>query len=85
MKIYVTKWALTQGVIEVDAEINDDGTLVSWGRMSSAYGEGRQWHRDAASALRRAEEMRKAKIASLKKQLARLERKVSFEIVKVES
>ena len=34
---------------------------------------GKDWHRTPESALARAEEMRKAKIASLKKSIAKLE------------
>ncbi|HET9063744.1 MAG TPA: hypothetical protein VFO62_10685 [Candidatus Binatia bacterium] len=81
----MTKWALTKGVLEVDGRLNVDGTMVIWGRMSTAHGEGRDWHRDAASALARAVEMRRDRLASLRQQIAKLERMVSFEIVKVES
>jgi hypothetical protein len=43
------------------------------------HGEGRNWHRTPEGAKAKAEAMRKAKIASLKKQLAKLE-SLSFDI-----
>jgi len=38
-----------------------------------AHGEGNDWHRSAKQALERAEDMRKKKIASLRKSIAKLE------------
>jgi hypothetical protein len=47
--------------------------MFKYGEHNYAHGEGRQWHRTQESALARAESMRKAKIASLRKSIARLE------------
>lgn len=38
------------------------------------HGEGNDWHRTKESAIAKAEEMRKKKIASLKKQIEKLEK-----------
>ena len=38
------------------------------------HGEGKEWHRTKEAALVRAEKMRQKKIASLKKQIEKLER-----------
>lgn len=81
MKVWVTKYALSQGIFE--AEVNDDcididrsGNMiqVKEGRFTVYYhGEGREWHKEKESAIKRADEMRKKKIESLKKQIEKLE------------
>jgi hypothetical protein len=82
MKVYITRWALTKGILEVDGRI--DGDYISWGRYGGVYKEGVAWHRDLESALREAERMRQDRIVSLEKQLTKLRRIVSFKLVKVE-
>lgn len=76
-KIFVFKYALTKGIIEVDAEIHQN-----------AYGEFarvKDWYNlvyldkdyvfTKEEALKKAENMRLRKIESLKKQIAKLEKK----------
>ena len=82
-RYWITKYALSKGIDVVagpQADLNPNfPKLLMTGRgRASCYGEGLEWHRSRASAIARAEEMRKAKIASLKKQIAKLE-KLSFE------
>lgn len=72
MKIWNSKYALTKGVIEQDGEDVGD-SLVKVGLLQYLHGEGKEWHRTKESAVQRAEVMRKEKIASVRKQLARLE------------
>lgn len=72
MKIWNSKYALTEGLIEQDGEEVGD-SMVKVGSLQYLHGEGREWHRTRESAVIRAEAMRKAKIASVRKQLARLE------------
>lgn len=74
-KIWVTKYALTSGIFEAEAEIEDQ-----YGRMASIPSRryftafhGNDWHRTLTEANKRAEEMRLKKISSLKKQLKKLE------------
>lgn len=70
MIIYVTKYALTTGIIPIDARaIYPDGSAA--GRYSILYKN--EFCLSLEEALSRAEEMRIAKIASLKKQIAKLE------------
>lgn len=71
---WVTKHALTEGVQCVEAEVchGTSSTMISYGR--GEYAHGKDWHRTREDALTRAEEMRKAKIASLKKSLEKMER-----------
>lgn len=76
MKIWITKYALTDGIVEKEAKgLNgrlkvEDG-LFPW--YLSPKDEGKNWHRTKESAIARAEVMRNKKIASLKKQIEKLE------------
>lgn len=72
MKIWNSKYALTEGLIEQEGEEVGD-SMVQVGSSQYLHGEGKEWHRTRESAAARAEVMRKAKIASVRKQLARLE------------
>lgn len=72
MKIWNSKYALTEGLIEQEGEEVGD-SMVKVGSLQYLHGEGKEWHRTRESAAARAEVMRKAKIASVRKQLARLE------------
>lgn len=72
MKIWNSKYALTEGLIEQEVEEVGD-SMVKVGPLQYLHGEGREWHRTRESAAARAEAMRRAKIASVRKQLARLE------------
>ena len=73
MKIYSTKYALTKA-----SKSTKPGSVVtvfvSVGQYNNYLdGEGREWHRTRESAVARAEVMRKAKIESLRKSLAKFE------------
>ena len=73
--VWITKYAFTSGVERVMATIHDDG-LVSYGRPwyeEMFYAQGNDWHRTPEAAISRAEQMRTAKIAALKRNIARLE------------
>ena len=78
MKIWITKYALLVGIIEKEAEYLGEmhgGTIKTKAdRPSFYYGEGEEWNRTKQSAIKKAEEMRQKKIASLKKQIEKLER-----------
>lgn len=81
MKVWITKYALTDGIIEEEAEpCGKDMIAVRNERALSSYfhGEGKNWHKTKESAIAKAEEMREKKIASLKKQIDKLE-KIKFE------
>lgn len=73
-KIYVTKWALTQGILEVMASVSDEyPDLANFGMYGTAHGRGREWHITAQGAIDRCEEMRRAKLASIRRQIKRIE------------
>lgn len=73
-KVYITKYALTQGIYEMKVEgKSDDGKSVYGKAWNEAfYGEGKEWCRTKEEAIRRAEEIREKKIDSLKKQIEKL-------------
>lgn len=75
MKVWITKYALTKGVFEVEGEVKDNcfiGGNVIAGWYYASY-LGKQWHRTKADALDEAERMRDAKVKSLRKQITKLE------------
>lgn len=77
MKIYVTKYALSRGVFEAEAEVDENGFAVvrrsGWtGFDQYFHGEGRDWCSTKEQALEAAEKMRIKRIASLEKQVAKL-------------
>lgn len=81
MKVWITKWALTQGIFE--AEVVSECLLSDPTRNTISayyqgiplffYGRGREWHETKESAIKKAKKMRKKKIASLKMQIEKLE------------
>lgn len=91
MKVWITKWALTSGIAICEdaismsdggspiAKINRyrdrKGEHVSW---LQPYFRKPDWHESIADARSAFDEMRARKIASLRKQIARLE-KLTFE------
>ncbi len=71
MIVYSTKYALTKGIAEVDAE-ETQGSMVKYGPCAYLHDEGREWHRTLAGALEKAEEMRIAAIQALHKKHLRI-------------
>lgn len=75
-KVFITKYALTTGIKEIEADIirsrfEDREYLCSYFRI------GENAFTDKSEALKKAEEMKIRKIASLRKQIEKLE-KLSF-------
>jgi hypothetical protein len=83
-KIWVTRYALTRGLYEIEAEIEEGGFAceIRDGRpMFSGFGftgHHPDWHYTREHAIARAEQLRMVKIASLQKQIKKLE-KMRFE------
>ena len=77
IKAWVTKYALTHGILTAESEVSGqspDMIRFFWGEPSGMlYVHGGDWHRTEEAAIQRAEEMRTRKIASLRKQIAKLE------------
>lgn len=79
MKVFITKYALTQGILEREAEKateNETITVVERENKYSfmTYYRKNEWFDNLTDASLHAEEMRKKKIESVKKQLAKLEK-----------
>ncbi len=74
MKVWISKYALTQGIFEMDAKILENMAISTVRDFPTCYhGEGKEWHRTKGEAIKRAEEHRLNKITSLKKQLSKME------------
>lgn len=78
MKVFITQYALTQGIIEKDAVIHDGSStglieVRSSGFTAYYHREGVNWCRTLDEAKISAEKKRLKKIESIKKQLSKLE------------
>lgn len=75
MKVYITKFALTQGILAVDAEINQGESMATYRPAGSfaIHAHGPDWWETPDEARRRAEVVRDKKVAALRKQIETLE------------
>lgn len=76
-KVFITKYALTKGILEKEAEICDygNGHIRAYVKGDfSNYPLGKVCFKTKEQAMERAEKMRLKKIASLKKQIEALEK-----------
>ena len=75
MKLWITRWALTRGIFEVEGEICKHNancvTFAFEGREQGA--SGLEWHRNPEDACHRVSEMLVKKIKNLTRQISRLE------------
>ena len=77
MKVWITKYALTRGIIETYGELTSSNSvsILNWDlSLPTNWFYKGDWHSDKESAVKKAEEMRQEKIESLKKQIEKLER-----------
>ena len=75
MKVWITKYALTGGIIEAEGEpYGLEWVSASWdnGYWRNDFEQG-EWFDTKEGAIQKAEEMRQKKIESLKKQIKKLE------------
>ena len=76
MKVWITKYAMTRGIIEADGKLTSSDSVSISNRDLSLpthwFYKG-YWHSDKESAIQKSEEMRQKKIESLKKQIKKLE------------
>jgi hypothetical protein len=77
MKVYCTEYALTAGITqhEVLRELENGGVVVKWpGGVNGVHHLFKgDWKESRVEAIRTAEEMRAAKIRSLRRQIEMLE------------
>lgn len=74
MKVYITRWALTEGVIECDGQVRKCGGIVHSENYLVEFVLNKDAFLTRKAANQKAEEMRVKKIASLKKQIEKLEK-----------
>ena len=76
MKIYITKYALTKGIIEADGQIEDNCVSVRDlnNSLTTQYFHEGEWYDNKNDAIKKAEEMRLNKIDRLKNQIKKLEK-----------
>ena len=75
MKAWISKYALSKGIIETETDEQTPGmTFFSNNMYFDSNSVGIHWHRSKKGALLRAEEMRLKKISSLEKQIKKLEK-----------
>jgi hypothetical protein len=72
MNVFVTKWALSHGIIKMQVTDCGNGMVKGPGPWDFFHGEGRDWHRTREAACDAAVAMRVKKIVSLQKQIEKL-------------
>lgn len=75
-KIWVSKYAIAQGILELGPVKYRDNMVIfkqKNGYLAFYHGLGKEFHFSLEEAQARAEEMRIAKIASLRKQIEKLQ------------
>jgi len=75
MTAYITKYALSQGILEMEVKETGGPAMVE-GKINgyTVYFHGSNWHLDREEAVAQAEKMRLLKIKSLNKSLAKMEK-----------
>lgn len=75
MKVWITKYALTTGIEEVEAEVTESrGSMIQvTGRQFGTYYHKPFWHTSREEAVAHAELLRAKKLKSLRKAIAKLE------------
>lgn len=79
MKVWITKYALTQGILEVEGIVcGPKSQMVKIFRdgrhMELFHTEWKEWHRTEEGAKLKAEEMAVKKIESLNKQILKIQK-----------
>ena len=80
-RIFITKYALTQGIYAKTCEIVDDTMVKVSTNAWNEYYHKPDWHFNKAEAIRQALEMKRKKIVSLQKSLKKFD-KLTFDEVK---
>lgn len=72
MKVYITKYALTTGMFETEAEISSSCKTIIITEKNHFYHKP-DWHESYDEAIKKANDMKNKKITDLKKQIKKLE------------
>jgi len=74
VNVFISKYALTRGIYEEKGAISKIDEFRFYAKDSFHDGFSKdEWHKTRGEAVARAEEMRKKKLASLHKQISKLE------------
>lgn len=73
--VFVSKYALAGEIVTREVWENGDGWVVERGKYFNSFKVGRDAHLTADEAIAAAKEARAKKVASLKKQIAKLEKR----------
>lgn len=78
MRVYITKYALTQGIWEADAEVCSNVSFdMIRAKIPSCFGlpyfHKGEWFLSLEEAVKRAEQLRQKKLLNLQSQIAKLE------------
>ena len=77
MKVWITNYCLTKGIIGLDIEFDKDGAGYCKKHLSWFYLDNKDVHTTRSSAVARANEVLRSKIESTEKNLSKL-RRMSF-------
>lgn len=72
MKVWITKYALTEGILEKEAKDEHDGCVSVREGGFTSYFHGKDWHIDRKMAALRAENMRTKRLIALAKKVDNL-------------
>ena len=80
MKVWITKYALSKGIFEVEVEEIDPeypnmvihATKGNWKKFY--HGEGKDWHRTQETAIQRAKTMAKGQFKAMEKKALQMQR-----------
>lgn len=73
MKVWISRYALTKGIFEVEVKQSPFYSDLVSSQSGYPYYHKPDWHETKEEAIKRAEQMRVKKIASLRKQIEKLE------------
>ena len=74
MKVYITKYALTHGIMEEEAEEVSQKMIRVRSRNYDSFFHGNEWHTSKKQAIAQAEKMRTKRIISLEKSIEKLKK-----------
>lgn len=72
MMVFITKYALTQGILEKDVTLLDSGVVATPGTHANYFHKG-EWYKERVEAIKDARLRKDRKISSIKKQIKRIE------------
>lgn len=71
--VYVTKWAMTQGIVLKNMYVRGDSAFAARSCSGQPLVKGTDWFESEAAAVKRADVMKKAKIDALERSVKRLQ------------